>query len=239
MESLARDIAGLGISFAILLSEWLEDYHEWHLALDQGMQQVHLWDQERGCRFVDRSEAKEIFKQSAKILTYHYDSLEGRQIHPWHHAAGDFVVKRRDGLIDVKLTTVRGYEDIATFFQEGSMNPWNAIVYFLLNLTVRMRLDRLDGIGGVAWADVFSIEAALEGFLEALEIMASEKRYGLGSPDDLISLLKSFTGKELRKLFDPLMLFYERSESEDFSMIAGRIEAHCTDLYEAIQRLRE
>jgi hypothetical protein len=66
--------------------------------------------------------------------------------------------------------------------------------------------------------------------------MESEERYGLGSLEALTSLLRSFNGKEPRKRFDPLMAFYQRRESEYFSMVANEIDEHCRDLHEVIQR---
>ena len=236
MQMVDRRIGSETVSFAVLISEWLEDYHEWHLSMDQGRLKIQIWDQKQGYRFAGRREAREILKQAAKILTYYYDTREGRQIYPWHHAAGDFVVKSKDGVTHLKLTTVRGYEAVSSFFEEGPIDPRIAMIYFLLNLTVKIRLDRIDGTGELVWAENFSIEAALEGFFEGIKRMKAEKRYGLGSPEDVISLLKSFDGRELRKLFEPLLGFYRRHESEDFFMVADKLDGHCRELYDVIQR---
>ena len=48
--------------------------------------------------------------------------------------------------------------------------PWEeALFFFLLNLTLRIRLDRLDGVGEIAWADEGCLSSAFDGFFLALE----------------------------------------------------------------------
>ena len=51
----------------------------------------------------------EVYRQAAFILTLYYDVETFEQIFPWHHAAGDFVVKADEGAVDVRLVTARQY----------------------------------------------------------------------------------------------------------------------------------
>ncbi len=44
----------------------------------------------------------------------------------------------------------------------------NALLVFFLNLTIRMRLDRLDGTDELAWSDDITVPGSLLGFLEGL-----------------------------------------------------------------------
>ncbi|RKX57917.1 MAG: hypothetical protein DRP28_05870, partial [Thermodesulfobacteriota bacterium] len=93
-------------SLTMSLTEWFEDYHEWHLSMDEkgGKQRICIWDLQRGLCFASKEEGFEIFRQISKVLTLYYDTRDFNQIYPWHHAAGDFIVRRKDGIIDVKLT---------------------------------------------------------------------------------------------------------------------------------------
>ncbi len=76
------------------VSEWLEGYHEWHLTEEQdGKQAVLIWDTEKGNRTASVEEGRSVFSEASRILTLYYDPKTFRQIYPWHHAAGDFVVK--------------------------------------------------------------------------------------------------------------------------------------------------
>ena len=43
-----------------------------------------------------------------------------------------------------------------------------ALLLFFLGLSIRMRLDRVDGVGDIVWADRLAVAATLEGFFEGL-----------------------------------------------------------------------
>ena len=225
-------------SLAMLLAEWFEDYHEWHHSMDENdkAQKLRIWDQRCGHRFATEEESFEIYKQASKILTLYYDIQSFRQIYPWHHAAGDFVVRVGDVKTDVRLTTARGYGPFMGFGVEEDINPLVALIYFFLNLSIKMRLDRLDGIGEAVWAGGYSVHAALEGFLEALHIMESEGRYDLGKLEDLLSILKSFTHEELHALIHPLLEAYQEEDPGDLMLIEKNLKDHTEQLFRVIQR---
>jgi len=221
----------------MVLGEWFEDYHEWHLSIDKesGKQRVCIWDLKNGHGFASEEESRGIFRKAAKILTLYYDTGNFSQIYPWHHAAGDFIVKRANGVIDVRLTTARRYESFMGFFSDGDVHPVIALIYFFLNMTVRMRLDRLDGLGDTAWAGDFSVEAATGGFFEALRTMEAEGRYYPGKVDDLLSLLKSFSPEDIEKLLHSVLEMYRRDDPGDFSTIQPNLKGHVNRLYQAVQ----
>ena len=58
--------------FLIVLGEWLEGYHEWHLSDDpeSGDRRIHLWDYKKGYRFLSNAESYELLRQAAYILHY-------------------------------------------------------------------------------------------------------------------------------------------------------------------------
>lgn len=227
-------------TLSMLLSEWFEAYHEWHISMDEndGKQKLCIWDFQNGNRNASKEEAFEIFRQASKILTLYYDTKDFNQIYPWHHAAGDFIVKTRDRSVDVRLTTVREYQSIMNYFSEETAKPMTAIVYFFLNLTIRMRLDKLDGVGETVWAEGFCVNATTEGFFDAVRIMESEGRYHLGRPKDLLSLLKSFGEEEIRGLFHPLVDWYQEGDTAEFRVIQANLRRHVNLLYHALQDFR-
>jgi hypothetical protein len=106
-------------------------------------------------------------------------------------------------------------------------------------MTIKMRLDRLDGIGKAVWAEGYSVHAAFEGFLEAIHIMEREGRYDLGKPEDLLSILKSFTHKELHPLIHPLLEAYQEQDPGDFLVIEKNLKDHTEQLFRIIQRFHE
>ncbi len=226
------------IIWTMMLSEWLEDFYEWHLALDQAdrSQTICIWDTKSGKRHATAQEGFEIFRQTSKILTLAYNTQDFRQIYPWHHAAGDFIVRTTPTSVHVKLTTVRDYRSFMGCSTEDVPNPVISLVYFFLNLTLKIRLDKIDGVGDTIWAEQYAIHAAIMGFFEALQEMEKKGRYGLGKVSDLQHLLSSFNKAEFEKLFESLMPLYEQDDPDDFKMIQSKIYDHIGDLVKAVKR---
>jgi hypothetical protein len=218
--------------------EWLEGYHEWHLMADQeGTQDILVWDMEMGNRTATREEGHAIFRAASRILTLYYDPKTYRQIYPWHHAAGDFVVKGAGQDIQVKLTTARNYLSMISFPKRANTNRVTALVAFLLNMTVQMRLDRIGGVGEPVWAREEFVTPCLEGFFSALQTMKAEGRLDLGEGPDLLALLKRFSSEELQSLYSPLMESYREEKPEDFQVVQKNLDSHVATLWKALQGL--
>jgi hypothetical protein len=218
------------------VSEWLEGYHEWHLTVDQdGKQSLLVWDMEKGNRTASREEGHALFREASRILTLYYDTTTYRQIYPWHHAAGDFVVKSSGGATEVKLITARNYMSLISFPREADTNRVTALVAFLLNMAVQMRLDRVDGVGEPVWAQDQAVQATLEGFFDALRTMKAEGRCDLGEGPDLLTLLKKFSKEELHTLYAPLVGSYREEKPEDFKVVERNLEDHIATLWRALQ----
>jgi hypothetical protein len=216
------------------VQEWFEDYHEWHLSLDDsGRQRITLWDMARGYRTFSLGEGAEIHQQAAKILTLCYDFRTGRQINPWSHAAGDFVVKVGERSFSVRLTTVRGYEPLPLFREERSFDPLIHISFFLLNLTVRMRLDRLDGIGSVLWAESSILHPVVSGFFEALSSKEVEDRYAAGDRERIREAIESFTEDKIRTF---LLSLLDHFSGEEKAVVEKHLEEHAHDLAHTMRR---
>jgi len=227
-------------SVVMSVAEWLEGFHEWHLTADQeGKQAVLVWDMEKGNRTASIEEGRSIFREASRILTLYYDPKTYRQIYPWHHAAGDFVVRSAGNMPEVKLTTARNYLPLIFFPEKAGPNPVTALVAFLLNMTVQMRLDKVGGVGEPIWAQEEFVTPSLEGFFSALQTIKAERRYDLGNGPDVRSFLKKFSPGELHRLYAPLMDSYREEKPTDFPVIAKNLEGHITTLWQSLQALDE
>jgi hypothetical protein len=167
-----------GMHFEMLLGEWFEGYHEFHISIDPADQKpkILVWDDTRDRFFLSRNQMQQLYAQAAKILTGYYNLESFEQISAWHHGAGDFIVKIENDKLELKLVTVRQYAAIfenanaARTEQIDAQLILHALLMFFLNLSLRMRLDRFDGTGEMTWSDKAAVEATLIGFLEALSI---------------------------------------------------------------------
>lgn len=178
---------------SMFIGEWLAGFHEFHLTRTPASSEtgVVVWDPANGNRRLNREEIRALYRGAARILTHYFDLLSGAYIGSWHHAAGDFVVNLAGPTPKVRLVTVRDYRPLlrpAAEAGQGLPALMESLLVFFLDLTIRMRLDRLDGVGEVAWADPIAAEACLEGFLSAL----SDKPEPPGVPVPLDLLFRHY-----------------------------------------------
>ena len=92
--------------------QWCEGFCEFHLSVNpqSNDREIIVWDNADGHFFLDQNQTASLYEKTACILACYYDPDDFRQIFPWHHAAGDFVVKVWNGVPDVRLITVRQYQ---------------------------------------------------------------------------------------------------------------------------------
>ena len=217
------------------LSEWFEDYHEWHFSLDEyGRERIIIWDMGGGWRFVSESEAYEIIRQASRILTLYYGVKSYCMIYPWHHGAGDFVVKIRNGIVEVKLVTARGYRPLTLSTKDRGATPLEALLLFFLNTTVKMRLDKKEGMGEPYWAGTAVLKAVMDGFIDALRI-ESEDAFPATGATDIVSFLKSMSERDIKTLLYSLMDEYRLHDPTDAAFIQTHLDTHAGDLCLVIQ----
>ncbi|NWF52184.1 MAG: hypothetical protein HXY47_03795 [Nitrospirae bacterium] len=225
-------------SMSFLLEDWFDGYHEFHLSIDnKGKQQLKLWDFNKGYKYLYPEESFEIYKQASKILTSYYELEDFSQILGWHQAAGDFVAKIENMKVDVRLTTARQHGPFIGFTDLNTLNPILALLYFFLNLTLKMRLDKLDGIGEAAWADDLCIEATLTGFSEAMQSRKNLKSYLNFEVKDFLRLMHSFSQKELKRIVSPLIEQYKNTS--DYPIIITNLDRHIEKLLNTLQNFLE
>jgi len=169
------------LEIRMFLGEWFVGFNEFHISYDKtdGRKKIIVWDSIKGNFFLSQTRSIELYRQSAMILSYFYNPETFEQISPWHHASGDFVLRLRSNKLDVKLITVRQYSSMfknTNGIENGIRDAeliLEAMLVFLLNLSIRMRLDRIDGVGPIVWSDDIAVKATLEGFFEALALKHS------------------------------------------------------------------
>jgi hypothetical protein len=221
--------------FLMVLGEWLDGYHEWHLSQDKKTAGpvILLWDNRNGYDFLSKPESVELIKQISGILTCYFDRLSFCQVYPWHHGAGDFVVCRKNSTIDVKLITVRNNSPLIDLPAEEESSQLVAVINFLMNLTVRIRLDKLDGIGAPAWMDDFAVEPCIKGFFGALGQTAT-RTSDIGSAE-LLEILQAFDPQEYLAMYQPLLEIYSQEDDADFALILEKLPGHVNRLHQVIQ----
>lgn len=222
----------------MFLADWFQGYHEFHLSMDKedNSQGLVLWDTERGHYRLSEPQVRQVYHQSARILTLYYDLETFEQIFPWHHAAGDFVVKKQGEAIDVKLITVRQYASMLEPSQGLSVQE--ALLLFLLNLSLRMRLDRLDGVGAVAWADDGCVDATVEGFLAGLRAKEREGVIETGFVGRFVSYPGSLAIEDLADGFSAIVDAYDQ-RAPDLPVIRGHCQSHILKFHSALQSLKD
>jgi len=224
--------------FLMVSGEWLDGYHEWHLSDDpeSGVRKILLWDYENGYRYLTAMESYELLRQVAYILAFYYDQVSFRQIYPWHHGAGDFVAKAAaGGTISVKLITARQYDPLVQFDRAEEADRLVATIHFLLNLSLRIRLDRLDGVGEPAWFDEFAVDAAVAGFFAGLAATQADDRLLIGPAEEFLEIMQSFDAEEIFDMYDSLLQIYADEDQDDVNLIQEKIADHAVELYKTLQ----
>ena len=209
----------------MFLADWFKGYHEFHLSIDQNdhSQKLVVWDTDKGHQHLSPSQAGQAYRLAAKMLTLHYDIKTFEQIFPWHHAAGDFIVRAQEDFLDVKLVTARQYAPMVE--RSEGVSVQEGLLFFLLNLSIRMRLDRLDGVGAVAWADDECLDATLEGFVEGLRIKEAQGMIEGGFVDGFIQHLRFLSKSDLSARFHALADACDQG-APDMPVIRGHLDGH-------------
>ncbi len=232
-------VCGTEVELVMLAAQWFEDYHEWHVAKDpaNGELKLQIWDLKRGPRYASISEASMIIEECSRILALYYDFEDFSQIGQWHHAAGDFIVTTgKNRKPDVRLTTVRKYTPLMPVFSEKNFDPGIAVLYFFLHTTLKMRLDRLDGVGEKVWLEDFAVTATVKGLFEGLHTREAKGESSF-PVDKLPALMKSFDRDELRRVFEPLLNHLWEQDSEEAVFISIHLDSHISSVCRAFQDL--
>jgi hypothetical protein len=214
------------------LGEWFDGYKEFHVTKDRAARQIVVWDSDGSCHYISQIEAFPIYRSISRILTYYYNIETFEQISPWHHAAGDFIVRQEGDNIHVRLVTVRGYSPLTQFNGDGkdkNVHILPSLMFFFLNLTLRMRLDRLNGMGQSVMLEEKIIPVIVEGFLQALD----EKSlcYDFGDLRSIfIGFFQQFNPEQTIEIIENILELCPPDPLE-IAIIQKNLESHCRGLH--------
>jgi hypothetical protein len=211
----------------MFVAEWFGGYHEFHLHRDdaRGENLILLWDSDRGYHYISKEECLELYRQAASILTLYYDYHNFRQIYPWHHAAGDFVLKIDNGEVHVRLVTIRDYDAVVDSSSRKRAAKLLGVIIFFLHLTIQMRVDRLDGVGQVVWAEDHCLDGTVTGFFAGWEEGRKQSKKEIPSVEELRGLLRSFSKDEWLYFLVEMLETYPFSQ-EEVSLLRYHGDAH-------------
>ena len=235
-----------GNEIGMFLGEWFQGYKEFHISLDPADEKhkIVVWDHEHGNYFLTDDQATNLYRQAARILTCYYNVNTFEHIFSWHHAAGDFVLICQNNRIDLKLITVRQYRPL---FENNTgskdKNPdaeriLEALLVFFFNLAIRMRLDRLDGVGKIVWSCDSALKGTLKGFFEGLTLKPQIRELDKPLVYCFRNHLLSCSRAELLDLNRSIVQVYH-SRAPEVPVIKQHLTQHVEDLYHAIQHYKE
>ncbi len=222
----------------MFLGEWLEGYHEFHLSGEPAEMNSRLvvWDPVKGAHPLSKQQRVDVYRQIALILTAYYDLETFEQIFAWHNAAGDFIVKTDGGQIDLRLITVRKYAPLFADVSGDADTILQAMLIFWLNLSIRIRLDRFDGVGEFGCADDDMVEAALNGFFDGLALQVRFGRIPKELPDLFAGYLKALASDDRDTLLEGIVGRLKCHPSEK-ALIRKHLKRHGEKMTQAIDRL--
>jgi len=226
---------------SMVLGEWFEDYHEFHLSVSKNNEKaIIVWDPVLGNYVLPKKHEKELYRQATKILTFFYNPVTFSKINSWHHAAGDFVIKRNGRDIDVKLITVRNHESP---FTEEDRNAHedigiklDALFVFFINMSIRMRLDRKDGTGEFLWSDDSAAEGMVRGFFEGVETWGNIGENPFSWMDGFTYYLSRQKEEALRHIAHDIVSSYHPA-APDTPVAKQYVGEHIRVLYKEIKNL--
>lgn len=222
----------------MFLGEWFDGYHEFHLT--EGMQErsydMVLWDGPHGGTRLSLESVGEIFRQAAFILTWYYDPMTCKEVYPWHHAAGDFVARVDGREVSVKLIAARQHGPRVVYPRDVTVEPAEAALVFFANLTVRNRLDRLDGVGEVVFAGEDWVRATVHGFFDALRAKAVGGWWPADFPERFVRVAAGLSPADWADLFRAVVDSCD-PDAPDVPVIMEQLADHVFQVYKLAQAL--
>ncbi len=221
----------------MFLGDWFDGFHEFHLTVKNVAiePRIVVWDGKADPCLLSENQEAVLYRNMAMILTACYDPVTTQQIFPWHHAAGDFVVRLEKERTAVKLITVRGYRPMnctgATPTNENEM--LDMLQAFFLHLTLRMRLDRIDGVSEIAWAPDRCLTPVIEGFFQGLDLTARLSGFPEAFPRFFCQYLKQQGKTDLRDRAAEITKRVFDRHSEEHQIIEANLAHHI----DAVSRL--
>ncbi len=219
--------------------QWFEGFREFHVSGNHGTEQIAVWHSNGNCHYMSQHEAFGIYREISRILTLYYDIETFEQIISWHHAAGDFVFRIKQGQPEVRLVTIRGYEPVMQLEnkdEDKRIYILPSLMFFFFNLSLRIRIDRRDGTKEPVLLGEKIISAALEGFLRALEEKSAWRTGFRELKKGFAEFVRQFSTQQIITIFQNMMescLFDQQEEN----LIRKNLEHHCSYLFSCFKTM--
>ncbi|MCE5336347.1 MAG: hypothetical protein LLG06_17350 [Desulfobacteraceae bacterium] len=229
-------LEGTDLRVKLFITEWFENHHEFHhtgAGSGGGAMPIGIWNGGKSPRFLDAGQKEGVFAGASAILTALLDTHTFRQIYPWHHAAGDFVVDESCDPVSVRLITTRGYRRLLGKKSDARDKVLGSL-HFLVNLSIRMRIDRLDGTGELVFAPAREcLGGFIRGFCASWK-QKTQKDPRLPEATDLFALFLGFSFEE-RMAFTEVAAADGRVEASEADFLAAHLSGHVRELSAALE----
>ena len=232
------------VEIRMFLGEWFEEFNEFHMSFDPDDKKykIIVWDHEHGNFFLTTQQTIDLYRQASKILTCYYNIETFEQIFSWHHGAGDFVLKCKKDDIELKLVTVRQYRSmyenniVSESIESDSEWILEALLVFFFNMAIKMRIDRLDGVGEIVWSDDVALKGILKGFFEGLALKPLFSVFSEPLDHCFREHLLSCRREDFFDLNRAIVCTYP-SQAPEVPVIRQHLGKHVEDLYNAVRQL--
>jgi hypothetical protein len=223
-----------GHQLPMFLGEWLDGFYEFHISgADAHRRHVVVWDTDNGDCRLGHDQVVECLRQAASILTYAYNPLTFEAIRQWHHAAGDFVVALNEEKISVRMITVRNYGPMTEVDEPDVEAMLEGLLIFLMEISLKLRLDRLDGVGRMVCHGDHVVPAICSGFFQGLQMAAPVH----GLPGDFAATVQNYIAlHDAHQLNRVAAAIIENipAESGERDLLQGKLESHLSTLISAV-----
>ncbi|MEJ2640380.1 MAG: hypothetical protein P8010_12470 [Desulfosarcinaceae bacterium] len=225
---------------AWFLSPWCDGFHEFHLTHHtEEHLAVMVWDDATAPSLLKTDQVACLLEGAARILTTAVNPHSLAHIFPWHHAAGDFVVH-----LDVsghpcpRLITVRDYQPLISPADDADAvldHLLYAQILLVVQAALRLRVDRLDGVGEIALYPLSMVAPICRGLLEGLARM--RRRWHLPPELDsfLMDYLRALSPGQLLELNQTIQGGFAPGSPER-AVISTDLETHVQALYDSLQK---
>jgi len=220
----------------MFLGEWLSGYHEFHIdTVDRRPQTIRIWSKKE-TRLRTPEQKALLYCRVSEILTDYYNPETFEQVFPWHHGAGDFVVRLTDNDLEVRLITVRRYASMVDADSGEPAAVLEAAVRFFLHLSLRMRIDRIDGTGDLVWADEAAVDGCVTGFFNGLALKNRIAILPVPLVDTMVYYLSRLTRSDFTQALADILASYPRQAPER-SLMASHLASHSKALFSCVDRI--
>jgi len=220
----------------MFLGEWFDGFCEFHVTQMEPHQQIALWVPSTEPSILSEPQRRYIYRNVASILTSFYDIETFAQISPWHRAAGDFIFRPGDPGMALRLVTVRGYAPVLPEKSDDLAEILQAMLVFCVHLSIRTRLDRLDGTGEVVWADGVALTETVAGIFQGLREMETPEVFPGPVAEVFCAYAGSLSKDDLMDWAEAVLAAYPKT-AEETGVLRRHLSEHVHQLEEAFQRL--